>query len=576
MAQVAVHGKNQSLICYQAQDEVLHDYEAICKAVDMIKQGKIIAVKGIGGYHLAVDARNEAAVSRLRQKKHRYGKPLAVMMLNTTEVEKYCEISISERQILESQAAPIVLLKRRKGGAPLAYSLTKGLDTLGVMLPYTPVHKTLMEKLGFPLVITSGNISDEPICICEEEAHSRLKNVADGFLHHDRPILNRIDDSVCFFAAAGVRMVRRSRGFANAPIMLDTPSKPVLACGAFYKNTFCLFDDNKAYVSHHIGDLDGSLAYCYFKEEIQKYKRKYNINPSLVVRDLHPSYLSSLYADELGLPCLKVQHHHAHIASVMAEYGLREKVLGIAYDGTGLGSDGKIWGAEFLLADLKDFQRLGHLKYVPLPGGDLAVKHPFRTALGFIYPNMHRFSKYIERLDGEQVKIIINQIERKVNAPLASSMGRLFDAVASIINLRDTVDYEGQAALELESLILPTNDCYGYRIEREGTGFFIDVDVLLEELYTDYINGVPQGIISAKFHNTVINFTLDLAKRIRDMNNVGKVVLSGGCFQNRYLLEGLNRELQGEGFAVYIPSKIPVNDGGISLGQAAIASTYFS
>ncbi|NLZ53378.1 MAG: carbamoyltransferase HypF, partial [Thermoanaerobacteraceae bacterium] len=531
MAKVAVHGKIQPLISFQNQDGFLHNDEAVCKAADMINQGKIIAIKGIGGYHLAVDSRNEAAVLRLRQKKHRYGKPLAVMMLNTDEVKKYCEINDSEREILESQRAPIVLLKQKKDHNLLAFSLTKGLDTIGVMLPYTLLHKMLMEKVAFPLVMTSGNISDEPICTSEEEAHNRLRDVADGFLHHDSPILNRIDDTVCFFAAGGIRIVRRSRGFCADPILMKTSSRPVLACGAFYKNTFCLLDGKKAYVSHHIGDLDSTLTLNYYKEEIQKYRTKYSINPGYVVRDLHPAYPSSLYADEFGIPSLKVQHHHAHIASVMAEYGLQERVLGIAYDGTGLGSDGKIWGAEFLLTNLKDFQRLGHLKYVPLPGGDMAIKHPFRTALGFIYPNMHRFSKYLNRLDGNQVKIILKQIEKKVNTPLSSSMGRLFDAVASIINIKDTVDYEGQAAMELESLILPTDDYYDYRIEREDSRFCIDVSMLLDELYSDYVNDIPKGVISAKFHNTVIKFTVNMAKSIRDIHNVSKIVLSGGCFQ---------------------------------------------
>jgi len=576
MAQVAIREKIQPLVYFQCQDGFFQRDEAVSKAVEMIREGKIVAVKGLGGYHLAVDARNEGAVSRLRQRKRRYGKPLAVMMPNTDEVKKYCELSDAERQILESQRAPIILLKQKKDGPQLAFSLTKGLDTVGVMLPYTPVHKMLLDQVGFPLVMTSGNISDEPICTSEADAHSRLKDIADGFLHHDRPIENRIDDSVCFYAAGGIRMIRRSRGFALEPVKWETPAKPILACGAYYKNTFCLLDGENAYVSHHIGDLESTMTFDYFKEEIQKYMKRYSINPSYVVRDLHPSYLSSQYADELGLPSLKVQHHHAHVASVMAEYGLKENVLGISYDGTGLGNDGNIWGAEFLLTNLKDFQRLGHLKYVPIPGGDLAIKHPFRTALGFIYPNVDRFTEYINRLDGNEVEIILKQIERKVNAPLASSMGRLFDAVASIIDIKDTVTYEGQAAMELESIILPTDECYNYAVEKDGSGFSIDVSGLLEEVHRDHVNGTPKGIISAKFHNTVIKFTVDLAKRIAKIHNVNKIVLSGGCFQNRYLLEGLNSELQGEGFRVYIPGKMPINDGGISLGQAAIASEHFS
>ncbi|MGI5859884.1 MAG: carbamoyltransferase HypF [Tepidanaerobacteraceae bacterium] len=561
---------------FKSRDTILHKNEAVEKAVEMLNDGKIIAIKSMGGYHLAVDARREDAVSRLREKKHRYGKPLAVMMQNVDEVEKYCLVNDFEKDILESHRAPIVLLKKKAGGDPLAFSLTTGLNTVGVMLPYTPIHHILMNKVDFPLVMTSGNISDEPICRDEREAQSRLKNVADGFLHHNRPIVNRIDDSVCFYTAGGMRIVRRARGFAQEPIIVERGTTHILACGAFYKNTFCLMEGQHAFVSHHIGDLDNLLTFRYYKEEIKKHKKLFKVNPNYVVKDLHPLYPSSLYADEQGVPILAVQHHHAHTASVMAEYDLEETVIGIVYDGTGLGSDGNVWGAEFLLADLKEFQRVGHLNYVPLPGGDKAVKNLFRTALGFIYPNMECFSEYTARLDRLQVEIILKQIERKINTPLASSMGRLFDAVASLINLRDSVDYEGQAAMELESIICFSKDYYNYDIKEQPSGFCIKVHKLLTELYYDYITGVNKGIISAKFHNTVIKFTVDMAKKIRDVYGVNKTVLSGGCFQNRYLLESINEKLRREGFETYIPSKIPVNDGGISLGQAAVAAAYFS
>jgi hydrogenase maturation protein HypF len=405
---------------FKSRDTILHKNEAVEKAVEMLNDGKIIAIKSMGGYHLAVDARREDAVSRLREKKHRYGKPLAVMMQNVDEVEKYCLVNDFEKDILESHRAPIVLLKKKAGGDPLAFSLTTGLNTVGVMLPYTPIHHILMNKVDFPLVMTSGNISDEPICRDEREAQSRLKNVADGFLHHNRPIVNRIDDSVCFYTAGGMRIVRRARGFAQEPIIVERGTTHILACGAFYKNTFCLMEGQHAFVSHHIGDLDNLLTFRYYKEEIKKHKKLFKVNPNYVVKDLHPLYPSSLYADEQGVPILAVQHHHAHTASVMAEYDLEETVIGIVYDGTGLGSDGNVWGAEFLLADLKEFQRVGHLNYVPLPGGDKAVKNLFRTALGFIYPNMECFSEYTARLDRLQVEIILKQIERKINTPLAS------------------------------------------------------------------------------------------------------------------------------------------------------------
>lgn len=576
-------------------------------AASVLKRGGILAIKGLGGFHLAVNALDDTAVRRLRQRKFRYGKPLAVMMKDIEEVKKYCVVDRREEEILKSQRSPILLLKKKaffretehrqsilmdpesfgprslkeedeeedKDGLRLAESVAPGLDTVGVMLPYTPLHHLLMRKVTFPLVMTSGNVSDEPICRDNDEAIERLKNIADGFLVHNRRIVNRIDDSVAFYAAGKERLVRRARGYAPEPVILEEKAKPLIACGSFYKNTFCLARDEYAFVSHHIGDLDNEKAFQHYTEQVERYKKLFRVNPLFAVRDLHPGYLSSQFAESLGLPVLSVQHHHAHIASVMVEYGLKEKVLGIVYDGTGLGADGHIWGAEFLLADFKGFKRVGHLKYVPIPGGDAAVKNPFRTALGFIYPFYEDFREFAGKFDKKTVDVIRFQIQKGINSPLASSMGRLFDAASSLIGLCHTASYEGQAAMELEAVIRPDDGFYEYEISNDGPAFIIDAFKILKSMYNEFIKGTDRGIIAARFHNTVVKFTAELAVRLRDIYSINRIVLSGGCFQNRYLVEKLNDELLRSGFEVFIPSRMPANDGGLSLGQAAIGVEYF-
>lgn len=551
-------------------EEIYWEKTDFDKAVELLKKEKVVVIKGIGGFHLAVDARREEAVLRLRTKKFRYTKPLVVMMENIRQVEEYCIATENEKQLMESDKAPIVLVKIKNGDYKIAKSVAPGLNTIGIMLPYSPLHQFLLRETGFPLVMTSGNISGEPLCIDDAEVKVRLKDIADGFLTHKRLIENPVDDSVCFFGAGQMRTVRRARGFVSAPLILKKRSHPILALGSLYKNTFCLAKDDQAFLSKHMGDLGNALTYKYYNEEIQRHMSLYDITPAYVARDMHPGYIPSIYVEELGLPVIPVQHHHAHIAAVMVEYGLENKVLGIAYDGTGMGSDGNIWGAEFLLADLKGFKRVGHIDNAPLPGGDAAIKQTFRAALGYIYPNIEHFPEYEARIGKLKVHSIFKQIRQNINTTLASSMGRLFDTVASIINLRDLVDYEGQAAMELEAIISKNDDYYEYDIS-EDCLFKINVNKLLRGVYEDYITGVCPGIISAKFHNTVIRFTEDLSIRLRDIYRINTVVLSGGCFQNKYLLEGLHKKLIKQGFEVFIPSLIPANDGGISLGQAIIA-----
>ncbi|WP_028992595.1 carbamoyltransferase HypF [Thermoanaerobacter thermocopriae] len=538
-------------------------------AVAALKKGKIVAIKGIGGFHLAVNALDEKAVSSLRIRKERYGKPFAVMMKDIKQVEEYCIVGEEEKKLLLSQRRPIVLLKKK--GEKLAKGVADGLDTLGVMLPYAPIHYLLMEEINFPIVMTSGNISEEPLCKDNKEALEKLKDIADVFLLNNRDIVNRIDDSVTSFNGGAERIIRRARGYAPQPILLKKDAKVnVLAVGGFYKNTFCLTKGHYAFVSHHIGDLDNEKTFEYYKEQIERYKRLFRVTPQVIAHDMHKGYLSTQYALTLDLPSIEVQHHHAHIASCMAEYNLEEKVIGIAYDGTGYGVDGNIWGAEFLICDLKDFLRVGHLEYKPLPGGELAIKKIYRTALGFISKDINFYRDFVGKFDSKEVDLILKQIEKKINTPYVSSMGRFFDAAVSLIGIRDQVLFEGQGAMELESLIVEDNDFYDFEVYRDEE-YIIDPEVILRQLYEDYKNGVDRRVIATKFHNSIVEFTFYLALKLRKEFGINKVVLSGGSFQNRYLLKKLLTRLTASGFEAYSNSKVPCNDGGISLGQAVIA-----
>ncbi|HHW57443.1 MAG TPA: carbamoyltransferase HypF [Clostridia bacterium] len=549
--------------------EICEEDEIKCVA-KALKEGKIVAIKGIGGFHLAVNALDDKAVSTLRNRKKRYGKPFAVMMKDIEQVEKYCILSEEEKKLLLSQRRPIVLLKKK--GGKLAKGVADGLDTLGVMLPYAPVHYLLMEEIDFPIVMTSGNVSEEPICKDNEEALEKLKDIADAFLLNNRDIVNRIDDSVTSFNSGAERIIRRARGYTPQPILVKKDTRvSVLAVGGFYKNTFCLTKGPYAFISHHIGDLDNEKACEYYKEQIERYKRLFRVNPEVIAHDMHNSYFSTQYALSFDLPKIKVQHHHAHIASSMAEYNLDEKVIGIAYDGTGYGTDGNIWGAEFLICDLKDFVRVGHLEYKPLPGSELAIRKIYRTALGFIFDNINFYKDFVEKFNSKELEIISKQIERKINTPYVSSMGRFFDAAVSLLGVREEVLFEGQGAMELESLIVESDEYYDFEVYQKD-GYVIDPEIILRQLYEDYKKGVEKGIIAGKFHNTIVEFTYYLALKLRKEFGINKVVLSGGSFQNRYLLRRLMQKLAASGFEVYSNSKVPCNDGGISLGQAIIAN----
>jgi len=556
--------------------------DVIKKASDLLKEGKILAVKGLGGFQLACDATSEVAVNTLRARKRRPSKPLAVMIATLEDIEKRCLVSDEERKLLESPQCPIVLL-RWKHGSDISPAVAPNLKYLGVMLPYTPLHHLLMQEVGLPLVMTSGNLSEEPIAKDNDEALRRLKDIADYFLWHNRDIYARYDDSVYTVEDGQPRAVRRARGYAPYPVFLPFKAKQILACGAEDKNTFCLTRDEHAFLSQHIGDMENEETLEHFENTIKLYKKLFRIEPEIIAYDMHPDYLSTKYALETGasasLKMVPVQHHHAHIAACLAENGVKDRVIGVAFDGTGYGSDGTIWGGEFLLADYKDFRRVGHFEYMPLPGGVVAIKKPYRLALSYLYSLLgDDFS-----LDGlplgdikpAEIEIIKQQLKQKINSPLASSAGRLFDAVSALAGVRGEIDYEAQAAIELEMLApdkINKAGSYPFSIEGEGGMKVVKLKELLAAVVADVINKVPVAEISLKFHYTVANIIIEMCKLIADDSKIKRVGLSGGVFQNRLLLKLATAALKREGFEVLTHRLVPANDGGISLGQAVVAN----
>ncbi len=551
----------------------------------LLKEGYIIAVKGLGGFHLACDATNDMAVKSLRERKGRDDKPFALMCLDMETIERYCSVSDEERSLLENRSRPIVLL-RKLDNIPISEYVAVNNNYLGIMLPYTPLHYLLLKSSPPALVMTSANISEEPLLKDNEEVIRRLSHIADYFLLHNRDIFSRCDDTVArvvnLSSSSQEMMIRRSRGYAPLPIGLGFELKEVLACGGELKNTVCLTKGRYAFLSQHIGDLKNYETLQYFEETIERFRRLFKINPKIIAYDLHPQYLSTRYAlEQEDIELIGVQHHHAHLASCMADNGLnglKERVIGVIYDGTGYGTDGQIWGGEFLVGDYRDFKRVAHLRYIPLPGGDSAIKKPYRVALSFLQEIWGRdYStrldiELLNRISRDESEFIARMIEVGLNTPLTSSCGRLFDAVSSLCGVRDTINYEGQAAIELEMIADPRiSDSYRYGINEEEESWIVDTLPIIEEVIYDLNRGQPRSTISAKFHNTVAEFSLDLCKKIRDREGINKVVFSGGVFQNMFLSERMMRNFDKAGFEVYIHSQVPPNDGGISLGQAVIA-----
>ncbi|HEY70673.1 MAG TPA: carbamoyltransferase HypF [Anaerolineae bacterium] len=553
--------------------------EALQAVRSMLREGCIVAVKGLGGFHLACDATDAEAVVELRRRKLRVDKPFAVMMPDMNAVNAHCLMNEVERRLLESHERPIVILKRR-AESNIVPEVAPGQDTLGVMLPYTPLHFLLLEtETGYPnaLVMTSGNLKEEPIATQNEEARENLNQLADAFLMHDRGIRTRCDDSVVCAIEDDLYPLRRSRGYAPFPVHLDWESPPMLAVGAELKNAFCLTQARYAFLSHHIGDMENYETLRSFEDGVAHYERLFRTKPEALAYDLHPDYLATRYALERseheGLPAVGVQHHHAHIAACMAEHGLDgdSPVIGVAFDGTGYGSDGAIWGGEFLLADYSSFERPFHLSYVSMPGGDAAVRQPWRLALAWLdraglawAPDLPP----VQAADSTALQTVRRMLSLGLNAPLTSSMGRLFDAVSALAGVRQTVNFEAQAAIEFEMLVdAEETGAYDFTFEEEE----IDAAPLVEAVVEDLRSGTAVEKIAARFHNGVAAMVLKSCELIRERGGSRKVVLSGGVWQNQILLTRTLAQLRERDFEVYIHRQVPTNDGGIALGQAAVA-----
>jgi [NiFe] hydrogenase maturation protein HypF len=535
-----------------------------------------VAVKGIGGFHLMVDARNEQAVMSLRRRKHREEKPFALMFSSLDEVKFECEVSRMEERLLLSAESPIVLLNRKSEivnrKSLIASSVAPHNPNFGAMLPCTPLHHLLMSGLGFPVVATSGNLSDEPISTDEHEALKRLHGMADFFLVHDRPIVRHVDDSVVRVMMGRELVLRRARGYAPLPVATSLSfESPLLAVGAHLKNSIALAKEKNVFISQHIGDLETKEAMEAFIRVNKDFKKLYNAEPKTVVSDLHPDYRSTQFAKNMHARVIQVQHHYAHVASCMAENQLDGSVLGVSWDGTGYGPDGTIWGGEFLLTDESSFSRVAHLRQFRLPGGEKAIHEPRRTAIGLLFESSDE--SLFQRLDlhpintftPAEVLLLRQMLTKNINSPLTSSAGRLFDAVASLIGVRDIAKFEGQAAMELEWAIgtTLTDEVYTFAISNSELPLTVDWAAMVQEILEDLRGVVSTSLISAKFHNTMTAMVIEVAGRIGEE----RVVLTGGCFQNKYLLERTVRRLEEEGFHAYWHQRVPPNDGGIALGQ---------
>jgi len=564
--------------------------DAMTQAAHLLQCGAILAVKGLGGYHLACDPFNPIAVRALRGRKVRQDKPFALMARDLEQARTLCCIEPMEEALLTSVARPIVLLTRRDD-AGIADDVAPRQKTLGVMLAYTPLHHLLLYDAEIPLVMTSGNRADEPIAYRDADAWEQLGEIADFFLIHDRPIHMRCDDTVARVALGDVSFLRRSRGSAPRPLgVAEGFGRHILACGGQMKNTFCIAKDHHAFVSHHIGDLDNYETFCSFREGIAHFCRLFDVRPALVAYDLHPEYLSTRHARELeesGLAAIGVQHHHAHIASCLAdnERPCDETVIGVAMDGTGYGTDGTVWGGEFFAGSLqRGFARRTRLEQMPLPGGEAAIKQPWRTALGCLFSlygeeETARLPLAVVQRAGERtVRLIARMLEHRLNSPLTSSAGRLFDAVAALTGMPGTsqATYEGQAAVELELAACgPASSGYPISLRLEGELWVMETHEIIAAVVEDMLAGRPPGEISGRFHRTMAEVILLGCRQVREESGVNAVALSGGTFQNALLLEQAIPLLEQQGFTVYRHRRVPANDGGLCLGQAVLADQVF-
>ena len=561
--------------------------DALKDAVNSVLEGNILALKGLGGYQLICRADDRRVIRKLRERKHRDEKPFALMFPGINSIKEVCLVSPMEERLLSSPESPVVLLKRKPGESfniKIDGSIAPNNPYLGIMLPYTPLHHLLMDNLKIPVIATSGNLSEEPICINEEDAFNRLHDIADYFLIHNRPVVRHVDDSIVRVVSGREMMIRRARGYAPLPVQLnnkhndDDDCKNHLAVGGHMKNNISVSSGNNVFVSQHIGDLSTEEAYKTFINVINDFTKIYELNPELIISDLHPDYISTRYAASSGWESIQVQHHQAHVASCYAENRTRGKVLGVSWDGTGYGTDGTIWGGEFFLYDGEKFSHFAQLEQFCLPGGELAVKEPRRSAAGVLYKifgdDLFTVNKKLLNNFTEHEQTLLEQmIRKKINSPLTSSVGRLFDAVSSIAGISQQSNFEGQPAMMLE-FAADENELNSYPFDIvEGEKKIISWQPIIISILADRGKGISSSVISAKFHNTLVKIILEILK----LSGLQKVVLSGGCFQNVFLLERTIKELESGGFTVYRHQRIPTNDGGISLGQiAAVMSSIKS
>jgi len=541
---------------------------------DKIASGKTIAIKSLGGYHLMCDALNNKAVCNLRQKKLRDLKPFAVLFRDMSVVKKYCFVNETEEKEIKSWRRPIMILKQKK---VLSDAVSNGLNSIGAMLPYMPFHHLLFKILQTPaVVLTSANISDEPIITDDHEAEVKMNLITDSFLSYNRPIINRTDDSVVRIIDRKISLIRRSRGYVPRPVDVDRDVNGILALGAEQKNSFCIGKGKQAVMSQYIGDMKNPETFRFFIDTIDRFSELFRFRPEVIACDLHPDYMSTQHAhyleDKFKIPLVRIQHHHAHIVSCMAENGLDEKVIGISLDGTGFGSDGNIWGGEFMINDLKEFTRFTHFDYIPMPGGDKSIEEPWRMAFSYIYKYLGESFDYnslplFNSINNHKLDMVKKMIINNVNSPLTSGAGRLFDAVSAILGLCPVASFDSEAPMRLESVIdCETNEYYPFSLGKTIV-FAETLKAILNDLTREKIS-----LISAKFHNTIAQILLEVSLSIRRDTSFTKVILSGGVFQNKYLLEKTLYLLRLNSFKVFNNHHVPVNDGGISLGQLVIAS----
>ena len=576
---------------------MLDDLDAVCT---LLQKGEVVAIKGLGGFHLACDATLENAVQKLRNRKHRYHKPLALMARDMNIISEYCYINDLEKALLTSSAAPIVLLKI-KDNHQLASSIAPGQNTLGFMLPYTPLHHLILKRMKVPIVLTSANISDEPQCINNEEAKDKLSKIADYFLLHNRDIVNRVDDSVVRVIDNKIQTLRRARGYAPAPIILPPGFEkipPILAMGSELKNTFCLLREGEAILSQHLGDLENASAFNAYQETLNLYLNLFEHKPEIIAIDKHPEYLSSKLGKQLAtvnhIKLAEIQHHHAHIAACMAENQISlhtKPILGIAFDGLGYGEDGTLWGGEFLLADYQSFQRLATFKPMAMIGGKQAIYQPWRNTYSQLInafswqeiPEKYRDLAIIKFLEHKNPKLLNQIIEKGINSPLTSSVGRLFDAVAAAIGIcPEQCSYEGQAAIEMEAIAdtnILNNDKetlnYSFKLEKSANIYYIDTSPTWREILNDIKQHISSSEIAAKFHQSLAITTVKIVKKLKQENQFNQVVLTGGVFQNQILLQQVKMRLEKLEINVLTHSIVPTNDGGLSLGQSVIAAAKY-